>query len=200
MKREDTFILFLRILLPAIVLVLALDVYLRYDDEKLPTPVKSELSQEFVQTAHQIRGDLIRAMDLIEEIFGHPVDLNSVRSVPVTITAYTSTVEQCDATPYVTASMHGVRTGVLAVSRDLIDEMGLYFGKRVLIPGHGVFEVRDLMNRRWKQRVDIWHEDIEVARHFGRQTGTLMWFEEPTLVAKTESGTGADEKIPDARL
>ncbi len=178
MKRDDLFIFALRVLMPVIGLVLALDLYLRFGEEPSPSARKSTLGQEFVQTAHDLRDDLVRAMELIEEIFGHPVDLDSVRTVPVTITAYTSTVWQCDETPYLTASMHGVRNGVLAVSRDLIDEMGLYFGKRVFIPGHGIFEVRDLMNRRWTKRVDIWHEDIEVARHFGRQSGTLMWFEE----------------------
>ncbi len=191
MKKVDAYVVCARLLLPVIVLLFALDLYLRSDDE-IPTS-RSETTQEFVQTAHQIRSELVRAMELIEEIFGHPVDLDSVRSVPVTITAYTSTVWQCDETPYVTASMHGVRNGVLAVSRDLIDEMGLYFGKRVFIPGHGIFEVRDLMNRRWTKRVDIWHEDIEVARHFGRQTGTLMWFEEPA--AETQKVPSADQEI-----
>lgn len=135
-----------------------------------------------VQELAAVRKDLQRALSLLVECFGHPVDLNHVKSTAVTITAYSSTPEQCDSTPHLTASDHPVRVGILAVSRDLMEEMGLAFGQRVLLPGYGLFEVRDLMHPRWRRKVDIWESDRKAAELFGQQRGTLIWVD-----AKKES-------------
>lgn len=132
---------------------------------------------EVVQELAETRLELQTALNLLVEFFGHPVDLRRVKSTPVTITAYSSTPDQCDSTPHHTASGYPVRVGVLAVSRDLVEEMGLAFGQRVIIPGYGLFEVRDLMHPRWKRKVDIWESDREAARLFGKQRGTLIWVE-----------------------
>jgi 3D (Asp-Asp-Asp) domain-containing protein len=123
----------------------------------------------------KVRKDLKRALSLLEESFGSPVNLDSIKSTPVTITAYSSTKDQCDSTPHITASNSPVRIGIVAISNDLMNEMGLSFGQRVLIPGHGLFEVQDKMNSKWHRRVDIWHDDREAARLFGKQKGTLLW-------------------------
>jgi 3D (Asp-Asp-Asp) domain-containing protein len=123
----------------------------------------------------QATAELQQAMALLENCFGAPVELSSVRTLPVTLTAYSSTEDQCDDTPHITASNKPVRNGIIAVSRDLEEEWGLTFGQRVLIPGHGIFEVQDRMNRRWERKVDIWHNDREAARLFGRQQGLMIW-------------------------
>ena len=136
--------------------------------------VQSSQKQELEQT----RCELKRAMNLIEKCFGRQVDLNEIKSIPVTITAYSSTEAQCDSTPYITASESPVRVGTLAVSTDLVKERGLSFGEIVLIPGYGLFEVRDLMNPRWRRRVDIWESDVQAAKLFGKQKGTLIWVSE----------------------
>jgi len=133
-----------------------------------PDPAK-----ELVST----RRDLQQALSLLVECFGHPVDLKQIRSTAITITAYSSTADQCDSTPHLTASAQPVRVGILAVSRDLIEEMGLSFGQRVLLPGYGLFEIRDLMHPRWRRKVDIWESDREAARLFGKQKGTLIWMD-----------------------
>lgn len=178
MGRKEVFTIVLRTLMPVMALVLILDLYLRTEEEffSLHPPPQGKV---VLQTANEIRNDLNQALELLEECFGHPVDLKSTRSVPVTITAYSSTVGQCDSTPYLTASDHSVHVGIIAVSDDLVEEMGLRFGQRVLIPGHGLFEVQDRMNSRWKRRVDIWQEDHEVARRFGSRKGTLIWVQNP---------------------
>jgi 3D (Asp-Asp-Asp) domain-containing protein len=123
----------------------------------------------------KLRQDYQRALGLLEESFGSPVRLDKVRTVPITITAYSSTQDQCDSTPHITASNKAVRRGIVAISDDLMQEMGICFGQRVLIPGHGVFEVQDRMNPRWRRRVDIWQGDREAAKLFGLQKGTLLW-------------------------
>jgi len=129
----------------------------------------------FTVELEKTRADLEKAMNLLVTCFGEDVQLAKVQTVPVTITAYSSTVDQCDSTPHITASLKPVRVGTIAVSPDMIKELGLFFGQRVLLPGYGIFEVRDLMNPRWKRRVDIWESDREAARFFGLQKGTLIW-------------------------
>jgi 3D (Asp-Asp-Asp) domain-containing protein len=148
----------------------------------MPPP---EAAEELDRTRHQLQ----RALGLLEKCFGQNVDLNQLKSTQVTITAYSSTEDQCDSTPYITASMHPVRIGTLAVSPDLLEELGLFFGQRVLIPGFGLFEVRDTMNPRWRRRVDIWESNPEAARRFGKQKGTLIWTAEKSMRAEIASSS-----------
>lgn len=86
----------------------------------------------------------------------------------VTVTAYNPTEDQCDADPLVAASMRKVRLGTIAVSRDLFDQ-GWVFGRKVRIEGIGIFEINDLMNKRFTQRVDIFMWDEDQARQFGKK-------------------------------
>ncbi len=163
------------VLLSAAVIVLSMDAYLRAERGVTGLAPNQPIRQESFQQWMKTSSDLNRALSILEDCFGVPVSLDAVRSVPVTITAYSSTVDQCDATPYVTATNRPVRIGILAVSDDLRTELGITFGTKVLIPGHGVFEVQDKMNPRWRRRVDIWHNDREAAMGFGKQEGLLIW-------------------------
>ncbi len=178
MTGNDGFMNTLRFLLLTMVLVLGLDIYFRADAGSVPVAAPAP-QQVAAQEDSRLREDLNRALGLLEDFFGSPVQLDRIRSVPVTLTAYSSTVKQCDETPYVTASSQSVRIGIIAVSDDLMREMGLKFGQRVLIPGHGFFEVQDRMNPRWKRTVDIWVADRQAALLFGRQKGTLFWMPLP---------------------
>ncbi|EGB15049.1 hypothetical protein DND132_1843 [Pseudodesulfovibrio mercurii] len=86
----------------------------------------------------------------------------------VTVTAYNPSTDQCDDDPLMAASMRKVRTGTIAVSRDLFDQ-GWVFGRKVRIEGLGIFEINDLMNKRYHQRIDIFMWDESQAREFGRK-------------------------------
>lgn len=86
-----------------------------------------------------------------------------VRVVVTTATAYTSSVEECDSTPFITADGSHVRDGIIAANF-------LKFGTKVRIPdlyGDKVFEVHDRMNKRYSNRIDIWMEKKVDARKFG---------------------------------
>ena len=72
----------------------------------------------------------------------------------VSLTWYTSTVDQCDDTPWITADGTRVRSGIIAVSPDMLGTFA--FGDSVFVVNHGWFEIHDVMNRRWKNRIDIW--------------------------------------------
>ena len=90
-------------------------------------------------------------------------------TVQVLVTAYSSTPDQTDSTPFTTANGTTVHTGVLAAN-------WLPFGTRVRIPSHfgdQVFVVADRMNRRFSQRADIWMPSREEAVLWGARYVTL---------------------------
>lgn len=79
------------------------------------------------------------------------------------ITAYASVPEQTSDHPFVTASGEMVRDGIIAANF-------LPFGTLVRIPklfGEKVFVVKDRMNRKFNQRVDIWMPTVRESVVFG---------------------------------
>lgn len=87
-------------------------------------------------------------------------------TMKVTATAYNSTPEQCDDTPFITASGTQVRPGVIAANF-------LPIGTMIKIPayfGDQVFTVEDRMNPRYDKRIDIWMAEHSDARQFGVRT------------------------------
>lgn len=81
----------------------------------------------------------------------------------VTVTAYSSTIDQCDADPFITAYNTQVRQGIVAANF-------LKKGTQIMFPeifGNRVFVVEDKMHKRFKYRVDIWMPSVEQAKEFG---------------------------------
>lgn len=81
----------------------------------------------------------------------------------VTLTYYQPVKAQCNSEPLITAdgsriNLNHLRRGRIkwcAISRDLLWLFPKGKPKRIYIEGFGVFEVRDIMNRRFTHRVDI---------------------------------------------
>ena len=85
----------------------------------------------------------------------------------VTVTTYNPTVKQCDSTPNITADGTKFHTWKassyrqVALSRDLLSRWGgpFEYGDYIVIEGtgdkDGVYQVRDTMNPKWTNRVDI---------------------------------------------
>ena len=81
----------------------------------------------------------------------------------VTVTTYTPSVGECDSTPNITASgfkidtLNPKRHKIIAVSRDL--KRKWKFGTKIRITGigkhDGTYIVKDVMNKRFKKRIDI---------------------------------------------
>ena len=88
---------------------------------------------------------------------------NVYREMVVEATAYSSTFDQTDDTPFIAANGTFVHDGVVAANF-------LPFGTKIKIPGvfgEKVFTVEDRMHRRFKQRIDVWFPDRESALKFG---------------------------------
>ena len=81
----------------------------------------------------------------------------------VTLTYYQPIKEQCNSEPLVTAdgskiNLHHLKQGKIkwcAISRDLLWLFPKNRPKRIYIDGFGIYQVRDIMNKRWNHRVDI---------------------------------------------
>lgn len=87
--------------------------------------------------------------------------LASGMALRVMATGYSSTPDQTDASPFITASGTTVHTGTLATNF-------LPFGSKLRI-GNFIYTVEDRMNARYNGRyiVDIWFPSREAARQFG---------------------------------
>jgi 3D (Asp-Asp-Asp) domain-containing protein len=94
--------------------------------------------------------------------------------IPVTVTAYTNSVRECDDSPNITASGKRVKSGYVAVSPDLEREFGCQFGVQIHLSDAGFFEVQDRTNPRYKRRVDIFMFDSNAAKEFGVKDATLQ--------------------------
>jgi len=94
----------------------------------------------------------------------------AVKTIKVVITAYSSTEDQTDDTPFITASNKHVRDGIVANNM-------LPFGTEIRIPelyGDKVFTVEDRMNRRkGDYHLDIWFPTRELATEFGVKTAEI---------------------------
>ena len=78
------------------------------------------------------------------------------------VTAYSSTVDQCDDTPFITASGKRVGYGIIACPRHFP------FGTKVLIEDK-VYTCEDRMHQDYVNRFDIWFDSRESALEFGKQ-------------------------------
>jgi 3D (Asp-Asp-Asp) domain-containing protein len=100
-------------------------------------------------------------------------------------TGYNSAVNQTDTTPFTTATGARTRWGIIAVSRDLL-EQSIPYGSLVRIHdlggyrngrGHGRFQglldeqrlfiVEDTMHRRKRQQIDVWFPEYQQAMQWG---------------------------------
>jgi len=91
----------------------------------------------------------------------------NVISFKVTVTTYNPTKAQCDDTPNITADGTKFKTWkatqyrYVALSRDLLSRWGgpFEYGDYIIIEGtgdrDGVYQVKDTMNPKWTNRVDI---------------------------------------------
>ena len=89
------------------------------------------------------------------------------KSFYTTVTAYSSTVDQTDSTPCITANGYNLcknnKENVAAANF-------LPFGAEIRIPeyfGERVFTVQDRMHARFPNRVDVWMKDRNSALVFG---------------------------------
>ncbi|KKR98822.1 MAG: hypothetical protein UU49_C0015G0007 [Candidatus Magasanikbacteria bacterium GW2011_GWC2_41_17] len=92
-------------------------------------------------------------------------DREATRTIKVVLTAYSSTPNQTDSTPFITANNKQVYDGLIAAN-------WLKFGTRVKFPelfGDKIFTVNDRMHSRFgRGRVDLWLDlPLDEVKAFG---------------------------------
>lgn len=105
------------------------------------------------------------------QVFHYPDTLKTLKFIT---TAYTSSIYECDDTPFITASNTITRLGVIAASQSLVYGKNplLPFGTNVMIEGYNnLFIVEDVMHHRFngKKYIDIWMENRESAFAHGKR-------------------------------
>lgn len=102
--------------------------------------------------------------------YSQPPEPKVSKVFKVTVTAYSSTPDQTDSTPFITASGKEVAEGIIANN-------GLPFGACVRLPeifGDKIFIVEDRMHQRKSDyHFDIWFPNKQAAMSFGAVTTTL---------------------------
>lgn len=143
-------------------------------------------------TYEWMNSELRRRTNLLEDIFDTNMDNYSEYSLDVTLTAYSASVDECDATPEVTASGEPSRVGLVALSPDLYEDTTIKHGSSVLLfhDGEclGLFKVEDNTSSykrkntkkpiKIERTVDILHGNKEAAIRWGIRPGRLVWIGE----------------------
>lgn len=114
------------------------------------------------QRPAEVQTDVAQAAEVPADTTPQPAPK---RVIWVTVTAYSSTPDQTDDTPFWTANGTHVHDGIVAANF-------LKFGTKVHFPdyfGDKEFSVEDRMNARFPDRMDIWFPTREAALNFGIQ-------------------------------
>lgn len=110
---------------------------------------------------------IILSMLFIPNALGEGYVINKVNVTNlyeyVTMTTYTASAKETDSTPLITASgfkldsLNPKKHRIIAVSRDLKSKWKFGTKVKILNAGiyNGVYYVKDLMNKRFKSRIDI---------------------------------------------
>ncbi len=105
------------------------------------------------------------------------------KTIEVTATAYNSLAYQTSSNPHITAFGDSLKPGLryIAVSRNLLKE-GLVHNTPVKIEGvEGTYLVKDKMNKRWVNRIDIYMgTDVKAAKNWGRRKVNISYRVEKT--------------------
>lgn len=165
-------------------LVISLVVVLLFDFILYPIPAMASEIADPANTVPQETQDLpiINTAQEAPEIINNLPENNDTKvksSGYHSITAYNSEPGQCDNSPCTTANgfnvcEHGIE--------DTVAANFLKFGTKIKIPelfGDRIFVVRDRMNARYQDRLDIWMIEKSDAIKFGVRYAKIEILQEP---------------------
>ena len=115
--------------------------------------------------------------DIKQNVLTFPEDASRV--VYMRVTAYSSSPDETDSTPFTTAMGTEVHDGIVATNI-------LPFGTKIKIPslfGDKIFTVEDRMNKRIKNTVDVWMTGKIKALRFGANYADVV------IIGETAGGT-----------
>lgn len=95
---------------------------------------------------------------------------DQTETIKAWVTAYSSTIDQTDSTPRITALGTKTRRGVVAANF-------LPLGTRIKIPevfGEKIFIVEDRMHPRKRGHIDVWMPTRKAAKRFGKKHTSVV--------------------------
>jgi 3D (Asp-Asp-Asp) domain-containing protein len=104
----------------------------------------------------------------------------SYKKIYLWVTAYSSSPDETDDDPFITASNTITRDGIIATNI-------LPFGTKIKIPslfGDKIFTVEDRMHQRKTNFIDIWMESKEKALQFGIHYAEILILEKENELAQ----------------
>ena len=130
----------------------------------------------------------VKVMPIISEAIAADKPIAKTETIQVWVTAYSSTPEETDGSPFTTASNKDVQDGFLAANF-------LPFGTKVRIPtlfGDKIFTVEDRMHRRKINFVDVWMATKKEALKFGIHKTKIEVIHYPPLAENLENENPAN--------
>jgi len=125
---------------------------------------------------HWDRKDITKPDWLSSQIYDETINF---KTITVIATAYNSTINQCDTTPYIGAWGDKVSNKTIAVSRDLEKILTYKTGVYFYNPITQKWEFRvveDRMNKKKKgNRIDLWMETYPEAIQWGKRQIKLYY-------------------------
>ena len=127
---------------------------------------------EKVELASAMDGNALLSSTIPETTNTNPIRYGTSRfkvqvgtTFDLTVTAYSSTVDQCDSDPFTTASGTRVHDGTVAANF-------LPVGTHVVFPnysGNKIYTIEDRTNAKYSSRADIWMVSRGAALQFGKR-------------------------------
>ncbi|CAN5829497.1 hypothetical protein BH23DEI1_BH23DEI1_05060 [soil metagenome] len=140
---------------------------------------------ELLDVPRSVEGHVRPVLGPNRSVLGPSLGPSPSAALTVRATAYNSLESQTNSQPFITATGAQTRWGILAVSRDLLDEK-LPYGSLVrlrdlgnlhngrgagafqsLLDGTDVFIVEDTMHPRKRNQIDVWFQDYASAVNWG---------------------------------
>ncbi len=152
-------------------LILAIIVVLVFDFILFPAPVLA--SEDANLANNQEIPNIEETLPIINNNLPNSESLEVSYETYRTITAYNSLIGQTDSEPCITASGFDLCANG---QEDSVAANWLPFGTRIRIPelfGNRVFIVRDRMNKKYSNRLDIWMLEKADAKKFGLRVALI---------------------------
>lgn len=155
--------------------------FIQVNTKKIKLEETSLAYQDIICVLYEKQDSLISLSEsLMDENYTLQVKVNVLsQGRPVYFTAYNALKEQTDNTPTITASGATIYEGSCALPRNYLTRYKsnamFSYGDTVLfiIP----FIVEDTLNKRYTRTCDIYMEDLQMAKQFGRREGLLVNYE-----------------------
>lgn len=122
----------------------------------------------------RLKDNLKKTEAVLTEVFQEKFEIERLRVDEVTVSSYSSDINQCDRNPHETSSGLNVSPNCAALSRDL----PIAKHKHILAVGLGTIRNEDTMAASKTKQVDLWMPDKTAAQHFGiKKSVKIMWLD-----------------------